>query len=294
MTGATTAPRCTAPPGRAISPWCERLVAKGADVSNRDDPFSATPMGWASTTGSQRGRMASTALRHRPARRRVLRSAGSARGAASRRSRISQHAPGRWRDSAGRRRCTRRRGRTVRTSGQDPPGVRRRSQHPGGQRTHAARYRGPARRHRRRGAARAARRHATNRGHQDVDASQAEAVREGLEDVLDAYQSGAAAALQRVQEFINRAVTLSELRKGVQTRLQKGDEADIRDLWRKRGMLSPAYAASRAGRRSRTASRVRMIDPKAGRDRSFTSTSGATRLTCAVRRTTRSGTPSSR
>ena len=46
-------------------------------------------------------------------------------------------------------------------------------------------------------------------------------------DILDAYRSGDAAALQRVQEFFNRAVTLSELRKGAQTRLHKGKDADI-------------------------------------------------------------------
>ena len=208
-------------------PMVQRLVAKGADVNNRDNPFAGTPMGWASY--NRQPHVVEWLQQHaaidlhdavffdlreqRP-------------GSPARRSGGGQHAlddgeipQGTPLHAAARL--------NREPAAEDPPGVRRGSQHPGGQRTHAARYRRPARRHRRRRAARAARRHADDRGYEGVHASEGEAVRESREGRsrrVPVWRRPGAAARPGVFQPRGHPFRAAQ---GRADRLHKGKDADI-------------------------------------------------------------------
>ena len=135
----------------------QRLVAKGADISNRNNPFSSSPLAWADHNKQedvlQWMRTHCAIDLHDAVDVRLSR---ARRGTASRGSRVRQQAPRSLghspehsaalggRDGPGR-------------GGEVSPRERRRSEHPGGQRSHAARCSRGERRSRRRGAPGAAR-----------------------------------------------------------------------------------------------------------------------------------------
>ena len=119
----------------------KRLVAKGADVSDRNNPFNATPLSWADhDKQTEVFQWMQAALRHRSARCGLLRSAGSCRGSTSRRSRVGQQVHRSLEDSA-EHAAALGRGAESRRNGEAPPGERRRSEHPGRQRAHCTRCR---------------------------------------------------------------------------------------------------------------------------------------------------------
>ena len=117
----------------------KRLVAKGADIGNRDNPFNSTPLGWADHNNQAEVTAVDAGqLRDRLARRRGVRFSRAHRGTADRRSVIGRqahrplgHSTGDGVAHGGRHGTRRRR--------QAPPRARRRCQHRRGQWHDAAR-----------------------------------------------------------------------------------------------------------------------------------------------------------
>ena len=94
MTGVNNGTALHRAAGGGDLPMVRRLVTKGADTTNRDNPFTATPLSWADH-GKQRevvDWMRTHCADHRSARCGLLQHERASRGSSSRRSRICQQA----------------------------------------------------------------------------------------------------------------------------------------------------------------------------------------------------------